>query len=508
MSDAAPTRDTLRHDLDEAASRATHELRRHRVRLALAVSAERYAPVLLAVPLVFALLQLVRWGAGGPPAHVPAFALAIGAVVIPLFLVISRATTAAQRSVDRRGALKALDEELDSEDRLVTADEFLALPASPFVDAALEDAEAVARAARSRALALPKPAVDRHRVLAYLGGAVVLCFVASYLSDRARAVLERDVHAADPGSGELVAAAPAEDVGDEEQPPVDDEVPEHAPREAPTARPGDAAEEQQAASRLPEQAKESEGRTSAGRSSNAQASSGSGQARGSPSKQSQTTKAAERKQLELEKDKKKKKPNAEEDPPKRTEEEESGATAGRGSSRGSNRNPVATDWVSKDQVTTPDDQEIEDDEDTEDEEEEQESRGGMQPHMRDRKPPVSRDLTIGFGNQKNPDANGRSGASEHKKSRGTASLVLGVPIPDRVKGQPNPGRTKITQERIEPQTEDADALVADARRPRETPVGHEAQPDLLPWMRQMVKSYFLTLRTDPLNEAETTEDDS
>ena len=35
-----------------------------------------------------------------------------------------------------------------------------------------------------------------------------------------------------------------------------------------------------------------------------------------------------------------------------------------------------------------------------------------------------------------------------------ASLVLGVPIPDRVKGRPGPGRTKITQERVEPEAEE------------------------------------------------------
>ena len=97
-------------------------------------------------------------------------------------------------------------------------------------------------------------------------------------------------------------------------------------------------------------------------------------------------------------------------------------------------------------------------------------------------------------NQPDPDANGRGGPSEMKKSRGTASLVLGVPIPDRVKGQPNPGKTKITQERIEPRAEETSNLDAEARRPREEPIGPLRRRELAPWMRTLVREYFLTQR--------------
>ena len=119
----------------------------------------------------------------------------------------------------------------------------------------------------------------------------------------------------------------------------------------------------------------------------------------------------------------------------------------------------------------------------------------MQPNLRDRKPPVSRDLTIGFGNQPNPDANGRGGPSQPKKSRGTASLVLGVPIPDRVKGQPNPGKTKVSQERVEPRRERAPAAQAEARTPRSGPTGPLARPSLEPWMQDLLRAWFQHLRT-------------
>ena len=132
-----------------------------------------------------------------------------------------------------------------------------------------------------------------------------------------------------------------------------------------------------------------------------------------------------------------------------------------------------------------------------DEFDDSDARGGVQPHLRDRRPPVNRDLGIGFGNQKNPDANGRGGPSEQKKSRGVASLVLGVPIPDHVKGRPNPGKTKITQERVEPQAENAKPADASARMPRQAPVGYLPRPQLMPWMRDLVRSYFRALRTKP-----------
>ena len=109
---------------------------------------------------------------------------------------------------------------------------------------------------------------------------------------------------------------------------------------------------------------------------------------------------------------------------------------------------------------------------------------------------MSRDLRIGFGNRPNPDANGRGGPSAPKKSRGVASLVLGVPIPDRVKGQPNPGKTKITQERIEPREEEATSAEAGDRGMRAGPLGRLGPVEMTPWMRQLVRDYFRTRREE------------
>ena len=140
---------------------------------------------------------------------------------------------------------------------------------------------------------------------------------------------------------------------------------------------------------------------------------------------------------------------------------------------------------------------MEDDEETDEDEEEQENRGGVQPSLRDRRPPVSRDLQIGFGNRPSPDANGRGGPSEQKKSRGVASLVLGVPIPDRIKGRPGPGPTKITQERIEPDAEESSQITAANRKPRSTPLKRPSTVELDASLRKLVQSYFLKRRAMP-----------
>ena len=96
--------------------------------------------------------------------------------------------------------------------------------------------------------------------------------------------------------------------------------------------------------------------------------------------------------------------------------------------------------------------------------------------------------------QASEDANGRGGPGERKKSRGVAGLVLGVPIPDHVKGQPNPGRVKVTQERVQPQGEDMPGAAAEDRGRRSSPAGHLSERTLDTSMREIVRDYFLKTR--------------
>ena len=69
-----------------------------------------------------------------------------------------------------------------------------------------------------------------------------------------------------------------------------------------------------------------------------------------------------------------------------------------------------------------------------------------------------------------------------------------MPIPDRIKGRANPGKTKVTQERVEPRPEGAAPLSAESRSPRAGPSTELRQPVLEPWMRTLIRDYFLRLR--------------
>lgn len=105
-----------------------------------------------------------------------------------------------------------------------------------------------------------------------------------------------------------------------------------------------------------------------------------------------------------------------------------------------------------------DDPEVED-EPVEDETDEQEQRGGVMPMRRGDNRPTARELSIsGDG----PPDNGRGGPTPPKKARGTASLVLGLRLPDSVRGQPNPGTAKTSLEQIPPRPSAAEPGLARA----------------------------------------------
>ncbi len=487
----------LSGDLDRIADRSAETLKGAAAHGAFGRRLIKALPLLLVIPAVHVILQLGRWTAGGEPRLLPVLLVAVLAFAAPVVVGWFGAQEARRRAVSRARALGEADGQLRLEGRLLAADEFLGRPGrSGFEQAAVDDAAARSEAAAAAALEAEREVIDFRRTVALWGtaGAAVLVLAAWVGTFEPLPVETSTVTAtieAEPGT-------PLAGEARDDRNPQDEAVQAEAPRPERTERKADETTESREAENAPDasdEVKDSSGKTGTGRSSGALSSSAASDSRSAPSTQGQTSKPPERQTKASEKKKKKPKDEVEQPTPeRRPEDEESGATAGKGSSKGSNKNPTASDWQSKDQVTESDDQEIEDDEDTDDDEEEQENRGGIQPSLRDRRPPVSRDLSIGFGNRPNPDANGRGGPSEQKKSRGVASLVLGVPIPDRIKGRPGPGPTKITQERIEPQAEEATALDAGARTPRSSPLGKISSLDLEPHLRELVRLYFTSRR--------------
>ena len=397
---------------------------------------------------------------------------------------------ASRRTIRRSRALSEWDVQCRLKDRLVAADDFLRNEeASSFQRAAIRDAEAaLVRADRIR---FDSPQLP-NLLLPLLAGSLLL--VAGHFASQwmPSPILLPELVAV-----EAAPYATQAEAGEDHavELPVEEGVKARPKPEESSGPSASAKVEAMEEGRSPEySAKESLGQTGSGRSAAAQDSEGASSSQGTPSQQGQVSKPADRKTKVKPKKKKPEASTPQQTPPRKEDDRPQGSTAGLGSSKGSNRNPATSDWSSKDHVNTPDDQDLEEEDEAEDEEEEQEARGGMQPGLRDRRPPVSRDLTIGFGNNPSPDANGRGGPSQPKKSRGTASLVLGVPIPDRVKGHPNPGKTKITQERVQPKAEQAEAVPASDRRGAVS--GGAAMPrhTLSPWMDHVVREYFLERR--------------
>lgn len=497
-SASGPSERLPRH-LDQIARRSAESLGQEQRRASFLRELRRALPWLAVVPLVHVGLQLLRWGTGGEARVLPLFVVALVAGAVVLVWAWLTARERPNTPIARRAALFAADRQLGLEDRLVAADEFLGRSArTPFEAAAIQDAAARSRAAVEAQFVAARAEVALGRRAAAWGGALVLLLVLSSLVARLapRAAFVRAL------TDEVVAESGAALAEDERDPRVDQAAPEDPP--APPARDevrerARAAEARraEAAPEVSDAVKESQGKTGAGRSSGALSTSAASESQSAPTSKGQESEPSE--QAPKRPPKAARKPEAPKDTPQPPEEtdEESGATAGKGASKGSNKNPTASDWKSKDQVTDNDDQELEAEEEVDDDEEEQENRGGVQPSLRDRRPPVSRDLQIGFGSRPNPDANGRGGPSEQKKSRGVASLVLGVPVPDRVKGRPGPGPTKVTQERIEPEAEDAKPIPAEGVVPRTSPLEAHGAPDLEPALRALVRGYFLARRGTP-----------
>ena len=488
---------TLRAALRELDARGEDHIRAQRASAARNASMVRAVPLFVLGAFTFVVL---RWLGVWPEPRYGALSWSLLAALVMgpyLVWVAWQALVALSRRVPEGAGLGVLDRQLALKDRLRTAASFLpraeAGAASAFQQAAIEDAAAHLDEARRAALTHAHSRVRSAPRYVWAAGlaALALVLVGFWVrpwtrgTDQVPAMAERDADEATqvPTVPPRKAMAKAEREASEPDSlaPVQVRTP---------SRPEVAAGGQDRSGRMGDEVKRSTGRTQAGRAAEAGAPTDATQAQSAPSEQGQAAEGGSRKPRPPTSEKPERSPRPEAKRPDAVER--SGATTGSGSSRGASRNPSSNAWSSRDQVPDAGSEAPSEEDDVEDEDESSEARGGMQPTLRSRKPPVNRDLGVGFGNRANLDANGRGGPSQRKKSRGTASLILGVPVPDHIKGMPNPGRTKVTQERVEPQAEPSTPLDAGARAPRTDPIGHVPRFDLAPWMHDIVKRYFLS----------------
>ena len=181
--------------------------------------------------------------------------------------------------------------------------------------------------------------------------------------------------------------------------------------------------------------------------------------------------------------------------PREAKPETSKGVAG-GSGRSSGSRTSASDQPPADDKARNDESEGDATDDADDEEdEEQKSASTQRPMLNNRKAAVDRSLSpSGIGDQENPDANGRGGPGGLKKTRGVAAMLLGVPMPDHLRGKSNPGRVKVQRERADPEPKASVPDNAADRGSRGKSVGYLPHPQLASWMRDTIRDYFLAER--------------
>ncbi|MDA0932334.1 MAG: hypothetical protein O3C51_02645 [Planctomycetota bacterium] len=466
-----------RRRIEEVVAPATESLRSRRDRAAFRVG---IAAGVQALPTFAAILAL-GWFGGTFVAEADLF----DPLLLPLLLLLppvgmalgARAAARRHDLVDARAAARVLDRNHGTKDRLSAALELAGDPDSERTDrraalARLAVADGVAALAGIDATRTEVADATIRLPWAHAAFALVIAL--------APAVLPRGGESApDADPAEVVAAADPEGARDEQQPESESDArddadpaarPEVTPATPTRTTPRERRVEDRPAEEQPEETgpspepKRSAGRGASGSdaagergrrstsssesqsASSGQASAGGQGGGGQGSAKSETPPDAPkepRKQTP-------RKPSQKGQRPSSTEGGEQEPSAGNpsGPSRGGGKMAaVGNQRSGMERGSERDDDPDADDEDVEDEKEETEQRGGVMPMTRDRMQAPSRELSIS-GN--GPPDDGRGGPTPPKKSRGTASLVLGVRLPDQVRGQTNPGTAKTTIEQIPP----------------------------------------------------------
>jgi len=451
----------------------------------------------LVAPVLLCGAQVAMLLAGRGPLSWPLGAWALLALAGPVvYVVVRMAQLAKDRHLDRRACLGAYDLQLDTRDRLVTADEFLASDSSSqFQQAAIEDAAAhIARASQTtlEPKALPEWSISRRSGWAVAAAAVVM-FAAVWLGNLAlgiRSAPDAEAVLANADLQTVPARMAASLLDLKPNPPRPD-------RQAPNdpAQPSSPQTAPDPSAKTPKTDQDADGQSHAGGQANSRSSSQAMSSSGTPSNQQTPSQPLEQ------------------DPPqdqqasatgqtkkstgKKAEQQASSATSGQGQSKSSSSDSnsiPATDQPDRAGANKDDGK---DEEGAQDEVEEEKTAGVERPSLRKNKPPVDRNLSPRpAGDQPNPNANGRSGPGGRKKTRGVPAMILGIPTPDRIQGMTNPGRSKVTQENSTPKEEPQAALTAEPRTPRELPFGQVEHPLLKPWMLNLVEKYFLLNKKD------------
>lgn len=488
---------TRQRDLDRLVTRAARVLLRWQFINEIRLAAASALMWLFVGPLLLLIATYFDWPALNP------WMLAGSALLGPVLYVLYRLTRAlCGYRPARHTALALFDAQLEARDRLVAADEFLheSDAGSGFKQAAVMDADNYVRQAFSTSLT-PRAVADWHLKSISVVGVLAAMLIA--------AVLVFQVIPSQPGS--LRHGSPSSLAGVEHI--EDKKTTQHAvaPRRVADVRDRQRENEvgqglsqpQTESTQRPEQAARSaQGQSASTSTAAAQSANSSNSSSGQPSSQKNSTPSKPRDTV-VASAQNKSTPAAQRGDRKQQENQlalEPTSGEGSSSSSASSTSPFELpERADKNDLAIKQDDPAAEAEETD----EQEKSNSMNtPSVSDRKAPADRNASARpTGNSVPTDANGRGGPGGLKKTRGVPSMILGIPVADRVQGMPNPGSAKVTRERAKPSVETPAATSAEQRLARTDLTGEIPHPPLLPWMQSVIRDYFLAAHGQALPDA-------
>jgi hypothetical protein len=435
---------------------------------------EFYLKCLVGIAGLFLALRVSAYLVSRPVVPNWSYVLAIAASFAAVVIGRAFALGIRAKPVDPDYAAERLDLAQATHNRIATAIALLRSgDESPFARAAIRDGFEHLERLQAEEPQVDLPQFSRQRAVFSLSAAVAMMFAGLFLvpkpgpaaGDGTPAGIASSDTALPPGS-------PAPE--DEDKPvPRTTEPTKTIPSERPAPKPPDTAAEVN--DKRPEPGSES-------RSKGSMASHASGQSRSSQTASTSNSAAngsGAKSEPENNEPSKPPKPGktkrqtAGQPKPNPQEEKKGGSISARGSSGAGSTQTAQNESPNNVKAKSDDSDDFQDEEEPDEEMDPDKQRLGAQPALKNRSSKVSRELSLVTGlSLSNKQNRGRGGPGGQKKSRGTATMIMGVPIPGFVRGRLLPGPTKSTQEEIEPSPVEGGYAAATAQpqaRPEEEP---------------------------------------
>jgi len=443
--------DTLRR-METMLHRCRRQIMLAKLAVRLREAMEFYAMCLLGIAGMFLLFRLGAYLVAVPSAFSLPLMLAVATIFAcaifgrEIWLVVWR------KGIQTSCAAERLDLSQSTHNRIATAIALLRSgEESPFARAAIRDGfECLERLQAERPYVAPS-ATSWRRKGTWLAVSIVMILAGQLIEASPQAPGELDL----PRAPVLAArdGEPLSDVPDGEKEPTkratkSDNHQEQGNAPTPEEEPDESDGGKHADPGLESRSEGPAGRRATGKSSTSQTSSNSRSAASGAGGKSEPGKA--------EPDNKKKKPRQtttkpNNQPKVEQKNEKGGSINARGSSGSGSMRTAQNEWDSEVKAKSSDSDDFEQEEEPDDDMDKDKQRLGVQPALKSRTSRVSRELSLALGKEpKNNQMRGRGGPGGQKKARGTAMMIMGVPVPGFVRGRLLPGSTKSTQEEVEP----------------------------------------------------------